>query len=159
MSVIFQVVLFFVYLVVGCILSAPYTFLANGNLDNFFVTAWVAPVAAIFLFVVYPIARSHRVKRSKWGGGFFWVLVAYFCSPILLNGVSLLLKWAGYEVAGHHVFESRFLGLLIAPILLVICGEIANGLVNLRRYFSGRATTPSSSTPPSGLNKTSRGKR
>jgi hypothetical protein len=127
MPIFVQVVFVFLYLLAGCILSIPYTYLANGSFESFFLTAWIAPVAALFLFFVFKMRGILRQdgKRSWWGGGFFWAVVAYLCFPILLNGVSLLLKWAGHEVAGHYVFECRYFSLLSAPFCIAIADSIA----------------------------------
>lgn len=145
-----QVILLLLWFLAGCIIAIPYTFLANGSFDSFLMTAWIAPAAALFLFIAYAMSGVGRrdSRHPKWGDGLFWAFVAYFCSPILLNGTSLLLKWAEYEVVGHYVFEGRFIGLLAVPMLLVVYGAIASGMMSIRQRFSGGAT-PSSGTPPS----------
>jgi len=152
MSYVLQAILVVLYLIVGAALSMPYNFLAGGNVENFTYTVVFAPIAAFFLLIVYMTRGTGRrdFKKPKWGGGFFWVAVAYFCSPILLNGASLLLKWAGYKTAGRYIFKSRYFSLLAVPMLLMFCCIVANGVTSIRQRFSGGATPPSS-TPPSGF--------
>ena len=152
-----EVILALIYLVIGFILSVPYTYLAGGNSDNLLMTAYITPVAALFLFIANAMRGigQRDGKRPKWGGGVFWVLVAYFCLPILLNGASLLLKKGGQEQVGHYIFEGRYFSLLAVPVLLILYGVVVGGVMSIRQWFSGNATPPSS-TPPSGFgpNKT-----
>jgi len=140
MPITMQVLLALLWFLAGCVIAIPYTYLVNGSFDSFFMTAWIAPAVALFLFFAY-IMRGDG-KRPKWGGSTFWMLVAYFCIPILLNGASLLLKWAGYEAVGHFVFRIRYLGLFIAPIYMVIY-NLGAGIVEmikrLIKHFSKTA--------------------
>lgn len=156
MSFILQVILAVLYLIVGAVLSVPYNFLAGGNVESFTYTTVFAPIAAFFLLIVYMTRGAGRrdFKQPKWGGGFFWVLVAYFCLPILLNGASLLLKWAGYKIAGRYIFENRYSSLLAVPMILMFCCIVAmvvTGVMSILQRFSGNATPPTSTPPNNGF--------
>lgn len=154
MSIIAQVVTILAYFIVGCIISVPYTYLANGTTDNFMLTAWIAPVGALVLFIVHTVERAMSwckpYRARMLGGWFFWGLMTYFCLPIFLNGVSLLLNSMGFGTVGHYVFEFRYAAFLGVPVALVIFGLIAGGVENIREKFKGRAKPPSSQ-PPSNI--------
>lgn len=163
MPIILQVILLvLLYIVGGSILSVPYTYLANGSLDfaSFGITTMVVTLLGVFLgiFDLMPVPGMNLGdgKRTKWGGDFFWAMVAYFCSPILLNGASLFLKWAGYETASHHIFAGRYLILMVVPTLLPLWVAIAVEVMGRRQRFSGNATPPSNTPPSNGFspNKT-----
>ena len=132
-----------VWFLVGCVIAVPYTFLVNGSFDNFFATAWFAPVAVPSLFIAYAMRGVGRRDRSrlKWGDWFFWVVVSYFCLPIILNGVSLLMGWMGYEVISHYAFEGRFVSLLVVPMLMAMMSGIVNGVRSARQWLSGNRIT------------------
>ncbi|MEK7582066.1 MAG: hypothetical protein AAB488_01920 [Patescibacteria group bacterium] len=136
----------FFALLAGCVLSIPYTYLTGENSWNFFMTVFIGPITTLFLFIVYTYEmreNNHRGgKRPKWGGSYFWILVIYFCSPILLNGASLLLKWTGQEAVSSYIFEYRFLSLLAVPILVVFYNVTSDGVVSIRKRFSGGVTPP-----------------
>ena len=116
------------WFLIGCVIAIPYTFLANGNFDDFFITAWIAPAATVLMFISYTLRHVGRrdTKELKWGGWFFWALMTYLCLPIILNGASLLLKWMGYGAASHYAFEGRFVGLAVIPVAVAIYGAIAD---------------------------------
>lgn len=110
------------YLFIGCTLSVPYTYLANGNSTNLLLTACIAPVASLFLLLFFIIGKR------KWHSLPFWILLAYFCLPIILNGISITLGLMGYETISHYVFLARYPSLLVILITLAICSLIANSL-------------------------------
>ena len=157
MPIVLQVILLvLLYIVGGSILSVPYTYLANGSLDltSLGMTTMFVILLGVFLsiFDLMPVPGMNLGdnKRTKWDGGFFWAMAAYFCSPILLNGASLFLKWAGYETVGQYVFSGRYLILMVVPAFLPLWVAIAIGVMSCRQRGSG-GTTPPSSTPPSGF--------
>ncbi len=126
-EIIFALIWFFV----GSILAVPYNYLAGGGLDNFGLTIFFAPAAAIFLFIPYLTIRIDHSKKSKI---FFWATVVYLLLPILMNGVSLLLKQMGYVLAADYAFKYRYI-VLATPFILwpcyVIIIDIFEGAKNL----------------------------
>lgn len=154
MPIIAQFILALAYLLVGCVLSVPYTYLANGSMDNFMLTAGIAPIGAFVLFIAHTVERAmsrrEPYRTRMLGGWFFWGLVTYFCLPIFLNGASLLLNSMGLSTVGHYVFEFRYATFLGVPIALIILGLIAGGVESILEKFKGRAKPPSSQ-PPSNI--------
>jgi len=146
-----NIVFFVVYILAGCILSIPYTLLANGNLENLLITSWIAPAAAFFLFIVYQLRGIGRKdgKLPRWGGAFFWIMAAYFCLPIIFNGISILLRWSGYSVLGDIVFSTRYLSLLVLLIALLIALIIFGAASDFWKSFSGTDAPPNPPEQPS----------
>ena len=126
-------VLLVVYCLIGCIFSAPYTFFAGGDNYNFFLGIVFMPMILLFLFVPWKITRR---RQHKWDKSTFWILVTYFCLPIILNGVSILLKSIGYETVSYYVFAGRYFSLWAIPVFLVVCGIILIVIANLRQRFN-----------------------
>ncbi len=122
-----------VYVLIGCIFSAPYTFLAGGNSFNFFLGTAFMPMIFLFLLVFWKVMRR---GQHKWGRSAFWIIVTYFCLPIILNGSSILLKSVGYKTISHYVFAGRYVSLWAIPTFLVVCGVILAGITDLRQRFS-----------------------
>ena len=126
-------VLLVAYCLIGCVFSAPYTFLAGGDNYNFFLGIAFMPIILFFLFVFW---KTMRRGQHKWGKSTFWILVTYFCLPIILNGSSLLLKKVGYETIGDYVFAGRYFSLWAIPTFLVVCGIILIVITNLWQRFN-----------------------
>ncbi len=103
------------WILAGCIIIIPYAFLANGHLHYLPMVGCLVLIATLIIFSRL-CCQDGLVDDAEL---YLWLL--YFCSPILLNGVSLLLAWVGYEVIGNYIFGLRFIiGLLGAPTLLII---------------------------------------
>lgn len=110
----------------GIILVLLYHFLAGGFAEDILSMSMVVIIPLVGLLVSVAILGW----PTKWGDRLFWTFVAYFPSPILLNGVSLLLGWAGYETIGRYVFEGRYL-LLLLPLLYMLCATVAGIVADL----------------------------
>lgn len=140
MPILAQFILALAYFIVGCVLSIPYTYIANGNMDNFMLTAWIAPVGALVLFITHAVGRATSRCRSflarKSGGWFFWSVVTWFCLPIVLNGVSLLLRKLGLYSTSHYVFEYRYFSIVAVPFFLIIYGMIMNGVGSFLEWLN-----------------------
>ena len=128
-----------VYFLAGSIVEIPYVYLAGSPSGrfvdlfglSFLTTAVLAPLAILIICVVYAFIRTPapiregadgRKRLKKLAGDFFCLagLVVYFLSPVLLNGISLYLKWSGYEAESRAVFSIRYWALLIAPAVWLL---------------------------------------
>ena len=127
-----------VYCLAGSIVAIPYVYLAGSSSGrfvdllslSFLTTAVLAPLAILILCVVYAFIRTPAPtrgdadgrKRLKTAGDFFCFigLVGYFLSPVLLNGISLYLKWNGYEADSRAVFSIRYWAILVIPIVWLL---------------------------------------
>lgn len=140
MPIVVQAILLLAYFITGCILSWPYTYLAGGSPGHWSSAAWLTPVATLLLYATYLMKRG-RCRRENRCVAPFWVLLTYFCLPVLLNGVSFLLKSVGCEVVGSYVFEVRYVSLLFLPMLLVIGLTVVSGMHSICRWFSRGGVT------------------
>jgi len=135
--VAWSVLLGLAYFLFGSILVLLYNFLAGGNVESFFNTALLAPIAVFFLFVIHATRRlgyydKRPLKRVDW---FFWLLVFWLVSPVILNGVSILLGHAGYAVAAHCIFKFRYQALLVIPLVGMLANVIVGWIANIwKRY-------------------------
>jgi hypothetical protein len=118
-------------------------YLSNGEDPvSFAMTAWFAPVMVCFIVMIYTFRGVGRRdgSRPKWGGWFFWVVVVYFCLPIILNGSSILLKLVGYDMVSHYLFENRFRSLFAVLALLLAYAVVTHIASGIRRWFSGETS-------------------
>ena len=152
MAIIAQALWILAYLIVGSILSVPYTYLAGGSSEHFILATMAAPVASFALVLAYAIRKvSGRTGERPWGGGgCFLVIAAYLFLPAILNGASHLLGWVGFEAASGFVFEIRYIALLVVPAFIVVL-LIGRGIAEvvahaLRRRFK-RTAVPPADTP------------
>lgn len=124
-----------VWFILGCVIAIPYTFLANGTFEHFFITAWIIPACALVL-TFYLILPTNTLggKRSFWLT--FWALTFYFCLPIIMNGTSLLLKHMGHEAAGQTVFDLRYISCLIPITVWLVAGLIIGLICAIRDAVS-----------------------
>jgi hypothetical protein len=146
MNITIKFILTLAYFIVGGIISAPYTYLANGGFENYILTQVIAPVAALFLVVVHMIERGQLQRKSRWtrmlGGWFFWVFVTYFCLPIIMNGASLLLWSMGFAKVGYRVFEFRYAAILLVPALLAVTILITFCATDMYERYKNRVRSP-----------------
>ena len=116
--------LILVYLLIGCIIAVPYTYLAGGSFENLFATAWIAPVGATILGVILWIET--KVTRM------FWVVLTYFCLPIILNGLSQLFGLLGYAGIQLFLFNLRYAILgyifIIGLVSVILTGYLKSSL-------------------------------
>ncbi|MFA5020918.1 MAG: hypothetical protein WC517_02565 [Patescibacteria group bacterium] len=125
------------YFLVGCALATPYNFLAGGDVESFVNTTILAPIGVIFLFIVHSTRRlgyydKRPLKRVDW---FFWLLVFWLVSPVILNGVSILLGHAGYAVAAHCVFKDRYSALLVIPLVCLLVNVVSIWMNDLWKHY------------------------
>src|SRR3989344_9326603 len=130
----------FLWFLAGFIIAIPYIYLASGNLADLFAVMWFGPIGTLILFFSFMMKRI-KVNHPDggqmgFGSGPSWVLMTYFCFPILLNGLSLLLKQMGHEALGDVIFSVRFMSLLLVPISLMVLGMIIFGALSLWQRFS-----------------------
>ncbi len=127
------------YFLIGCMFSAPYTFLAGWHFDHFYLSAWLMPLTLTFLFVFWKVMRR---QQHKWGGFVFWIIVAYLSSPIILNGASVLLKLMGHETVSCYIFAGRYFSLWAIPVFLIVGMIIFEEISILRQRFSRNVAPP-----------------
>ncbi len=148
---IIEVLLALCYILIGCILSVPYNYLAGGGMNSFMLSAVIAPVGAVVLFIAHTVervmARNEHSQARLRGGWFFWGVVTYLCLPIIFNGVSLLLNSMGFGKVGYYVHEFRYAALLLVPLLLITICFVMMGVKSILGKFKVNAKPPSS-TPP-----------
>jgi hypothetical protein len=128
------------YVLVGCVVSIPYTYLAGGSFDGFafIMTAWIAPAGVLSLFLIYVSRQvpTPKAKGSNWGGALFWLLLAYLCLPIIANGASRLLMGWGYEEIGAFVFLIRYRIIFILPLTSIVIIGVADMVESVLKDFS-----------------------
>ena len=131
-----------VWMLVGSVISIPYTYLAGGNYEHFSTITIFAPAAAGILALVYMLGGlwNENNKRPRWGNRYFWILFAYFSTPIILNGISIMIKKMGYELTGYYIFELRYATLVIIPIALVFLFMIFDTIIDFVKKFSQKHT-------------------
>lgn len=120
----------------AAVIAVPYNYLAGGKFGNFIITTISAPFVVIALCLLCASEDGGVVddikackqsdgecshwprlnKLSLWLGKGFWWMAFCFSLPVLLNGISVFLKWGGYEWAAQKVFEWRYWAILIVPI-------------------------------------------
>lgn len=139
------------YFVIGAAIAVPYTLLAGGDLEAYVMTVLVSPIAVFIMLLGWcmrPIGRD-RSKTLGAGDCLFLAFVGYLSLPIILNGVSLLLGWAGYETAAHIVFAVRYPVLILIPTTLFVGLLIIGGVMNIwmktKRHWRNTPPTPPSS--------------
>lgn len=116
--------LILIYLLIGCIIAVPYTYLAGGSFENFFAAAWIAPVGATILGVILWVET--KVTRM------FWIVLTYFCLPIIFNGLSQLFGLFGYGEIKTILFDLRYaiLGYIFITglVFLILIGYVKSSL-------------------------------
>ena len=127
MPIMMMIVQVGLYLLVGCAVSIPYTYLAGGSFGGFafVMTVWIAPAGILSLFLIYVLGEvpSPRAKVRRRSSIAFWLVAVYLCLPIMANGASRLLMGWGYEEIGSFVFLIRYRIIFILPLaFLVIVG-------------------------------------
>jgi len=149
MEILSRILAVLMYMVVGGIISAPYTYLANGNVFNFVMTAAWAPIVALavftFIYVALRMCDAGRIERHS-----LWVVGAYACLPILMNGASHLLDLFGFEVVARYVFEYRYTSLLAVPLTIMLCLGVTAAVVEAWQRLRGTGKPPSSAPPTGG---------
>lgn len=136
------------WVIAGLVISIPYTFLSGGNYKNFMFTVFFGPVAGFILFVSLSISR---VSGSKL---FFWLLILYFCFPIILNGISILLRWSGENEIGSFVFTYRYFSLFAIPVAILASLLIWNLISEGWKKLTHKTIPPSDSDAGNSMKKT-----
>jgi|SRR3989344_6550814 len=127
------------FVCVGILLAYPYTILSGGGAVAF---GWIASVAPIVLGAMTVIWHI-EVRRLNPEGKVYilpqwerWVILAYLFSPVLLNGVAIVLKDID-EPLSSFVFSLRYASLLIIPLLFLVFRRLCTAIV--RRCEGRRA--------------------
>jgi hypothetical protein len=144
-----DVILAIVYMIVGCALSIPYVYLADGNFENFAVTGCFAPIASFVLYILCAGER-HWSGRSQFNKEFFY-LVIFFCFPIIFNGTSISIAAIGYEAFASNVFKFRYTSLPFFAFFFLIWALLAQELKERRKrkiVRRGQTIPPPASKPP-----------
>lgn len=128
MSVIFCIV----WILAGTLLGVPYFYLTGAS-ESFFV----------HIFLIMPIltvlgAGIFLVERAKHRRGLPPIFIAYVIwaiSPIIMNGLSLVVKHIVSEKFGEIIFEGRFVPLWLPPVVLLLIALIVNDLLRTHERF------------------------
>ncbi len=121
----------FLSYVVGVVL---YNYLAGGDIGSFWLTFWLAWAALLAMHVAYVIDKR-RDSTPRW---FFWAVVAYFCTPVIVNGLSAALNYLGYSAAAEIAFALRFPSLAIVLAVLIATDVARTRFVYLCKKWVGR---------------------
>jgi hypothetical protein len=135
-----QILFSIIWIIVGIILAVPYVWLAGGYSDPAVIITFFGPGVCLLLFFLYHISKV--LKEIK---PFFWFLLVYSFLPVLLNGVSMLLKWMGVRGAADFIFNHRYESLAIIFILLAALlagGLIGSGLNTIRKRINNNINKP-----------------
>lgn len=111
---------FFMLLVAFVVVPPVYNFLAAGNFLNLILAYMAFWPVVIFLIFVYLFCNIGCDDNKKCLG--HWIIGLYFCLPILMNGLSVLLNSQGYIRLSSFVFQNRYMSLpLFIIVVLVWC--------------------------------------
>lgn len=113
---VMKVMLVLLYVFVGMIISIPYTFLANGNVEHFVWVAVFSPPAVLLLIILLRMRLMSLFSKFSY---IIWLL-----TPVILNGVAILTKWLGYELAASSIFNVRYMAPLLLLIVVMVMGLI-----------------------------------
>lgn len=140
-----QIVLTFLYLLVGFLLAIPYCLLAGWSTESYPMVAFVMPA---FLFIWLMLAfftgvvdEGHPISfnwRAAFGKGdrrrltgspvMLWAWTIYGFLPVTIHWSAVFLGKVGYETASSfldaHRYGSPFL-VLIATFILLILSRLA----------------------------------
>ncbi len=127
------------YLGVGYAMAVPYTFLAGWDKSNLFifVTALILPITLAIIYALHTRWPGHRERAV-------WIFLGYCLLPVFMNGISIIIKWAGSITAGNFVFKYRYESLIAALIGFALYSLAKN----IRQLFSSNKTTPPSKSNP-----------
>lgn len=150
----------FVYVVIGYLLSIPYTLVAGWDdrgipLDTIFFFSMVLPATLFLLGCLFCISRDIGTKEErsvkKVARKIFWWGVGILLIPILVNGLSMILRQLGLTTIGAFVFEWRFASIIIVPLaILAIKGLwICYGRQPFQRFLAAGRNKPSDNSWPS----------
>jgi hypothetical protein len=114
-----------VWMIVGLLIAAPYTWLASGEALHFVATIFLGPIGGVTLYFVWRMEKvrvcdKSAARRKFLGTYFFWLIAGYGCLPVLLNGVSVALRTLGFETTAQYIFALRYVSLpaiLLAMLL------------------------------------------
>lgn len=145
---IFKILLFVVYCLVGAALAAPYIWLSGGNRSDFVFAVWFAPVGAGILFFLWATRGGFSQEIWKFSTGLFWVAAAYLALPIFLNWTSVLLRRTDYPDIATFLFRHRYASLVWMPVTLLVCFGTFNTVCDVFDWFRNRKWQERKATPP-----------
>jgi hypothetical protein len=105
--------LFFYILLTFC-----YSFLAEGGFFWIpFLITFLAGFSAVF---VLGFSLADELMRPR-----TFLFLLFYLSPIIINGLSLVVKYLGMPNAGNIIYSTRYLVLLAPPIfaILIVCKD------------------------------------
>lgn len=145
---LFILALFFIYVVAGIIIGAPYVLLAGYNVDALCIAVLVSPIlicALFFLWQIHRVAVTRRLKNNPWKL-MFWSFGVYLLLPIFLNWISIILTALGFQSVGCHLHTFRYVSLVLLPMVALV-GLFSFGMILAIREDIG--ARKNNSTPPS----------
>lgn len=109
------------YAVIGYGIAVPYTWLANGNRTSIIVVTIVSPMLLMMLCLFYKIDHQRHYHRFQWlGGKISWTYVVWVLSPLMMNGLSHVIRSVNLQNGSDFVFRCRFTGLWLIPIIITV---------------------------------------
>lgn len=122
MSLLRPILIVFGCIITCVIMSLPYSFLAGESITTPFPTSFFACTGTL----VVGFARWLETKMTK----SVWILLIFFCLPIIFNGLSLISDFFGFHVFSYVFFNLRY---EIMWYVLLIAGVSSTLIWYLRR--------------------------
>lgn len=161
-----NIFLWFLYMVIGMIISIPYCLLAGWSWENWPIVAFVAP-AFLFVWMVFGtfaghIYPRHDHKRSigfSWRGGrggremghglpgskgVFWAWTAYGLLPIIIHWGAVLIDILGHKTVATTINAHRYASpmyVLLGTMLLSCLIAMTVGVCRMIKNGWTRFTT------------------
>lgn len=111
-----MIIFIFLWFLIGCVIAIPYTYLAgNGGegILSFLSTAWISPLGAIVVFLVFTFSNKKEVLKAS-------IVGMYFCLPIIFNWFSKFAGILGYNELKSFFFDIRYPSLAYAIVLVLV---------------------------------------
>jgi len=146
-----------VYFMLTAFLLVPplYNYLAAGGLPGLIINYLVFWPVAFMLIIAYQFRNVHcdDDKKRRWGGWFFWILVSYFCLPITLNLISVLLRYQSNSWFADLVFRNRYTSIPLVIALILSWGVIVGISTDIKEKLGSLFSSGSQGPPAPPDNK------
>lgn len=121
----------FIWGLAGLILGWPYFWLAGGGESYFVPCFFLVPIASATGGIIYVLARVLREEQARGAKIIFPAYVLWVSSPIIMNGLSHLLRFMNDETTAKILFAHRFVPIWLPIVALII------GLIGIMAVIGG----------------------
>lgn len=136
-----------VYFMLTAFLLVPplYNYLAAGGIPGLIITYLAFCPVAFMLIIAYQFRNVHcdDDKKRRWGGWFFWILISYFCLPVALNLISVLLRYQGHSWFADLVFRIRYTSIPLVIMLILSWGVIVGIIMDIKEKLGSVSSSGS----------------